>query len=148
MIRNRLHKTVAIASILFSITTPTVFAQQESETKAIVSSGNIAHDVMQVLIVLGKLDAVPGDPTSSLARSAITDAERRLGLPADGIADQELFDRLNAEALQDESRLASKSRFTLDDGKTLTAIIAGLGGLVLGFLKLRRSNGTKETKSA
>lgn len=145
MIWKRIYQAGAVASILAcGISAWVAFGPgQQAETTAIKATGNTAHDVVQALVDLGELEAAPSDPTSSLARQAITDAERRLGLPADGIADRALFDGLKAEASRQPSDPTSTGGLTLDDGVKLTTIITGIGGFVLTILGFRREGEAK-----
>jgi hypothetical protein len=104
------------------------------------TTGQTASDVMRALAALGKADGVPTDPTSQLARHAIENAERRLGLPADGIADQALLDRLVGELEAETPSAAATGLWhrILDDGLKLSDIASALSTVLFGYLGLRR----------
>lgn len=137
----RIYKAGAIASIgACCITAWIAFAPvEQTEVSEIRTTGNTARDVVQALSALGELDGAAINPTSSLARQAIADAERRLGLPQDGIADRTLFDRLSAEVYEQ----SPEAGLTLDDGVKLTSIVTGISTLVLGVLGFRREKAAK-----
>jgi len=67
-------------------------------------------------------------------------AERRFGLPADGMADQTLLDHLMADLAKTNIEPAAGNGWTLDDGMKLTEILGALLTFtmtILGFLGFR-----------
>ena len=127
-----------ITFILIAHAIPFAPDQLARADAAFQKTGNTGHDVMQALFDLDQLQGTPSDPTSSLVRQAITDAERRYGLPADGIADDTLLDRLIADLAADDGEETGWFDLTLADAGALAGIISTIGMLILAYLKYLR----------
>ena len=95
--------------------------QPAASSTAFETTGHTARDVVKALVALGELETAPANPTSSPARHAISAAERRFGLPADGMADQTLLDNLVAEVKATKTEPATGEGLT---GKVYAGIEA------------------------
>ncbi len=150
MIWKRLFYVSACLTLLFGATALYLHVSDIESAEADITfepTGNTSHDVLQLLVGTGRMEAMPSNAQTQPARQAIRVAEREFGLVEDGVPDQTLLDELVARKEAKRATSAATGRFTLDDGIKLTTIITGIGTLLLGFLKFWRSDGTKEAKS-
>ena len=117
---------------------------KQPTTRAVFeATGHTARDVVNALVELDQLEMAPANPTSDVARQAILKAERSFGLPADGMADRVLLDRLMADLAKTKIEPATGPAWThvAYGGIKFIEVLGGLitfGVTVLGFLGFRR----------
>jgi hypothetical protein len=120
----------------------------KTENASFDLTGNLSTDVRRALFLLGELDSDKGQ-RGTVVQRAITRAERDLGLPADGLADRSLLEKLRAKV--ENQRAAEEkpggdggqsSSWSLDEWETFAQIIAVLSGVIftgLGFFRSKAS---------
>ncbi|MGI9493836.1 MAG: hypothetical protein ACR2QF_15675 [Geminicoccaceae bacterium] len=146
MNRNSIYRLGALLGLLSlgGIIYLHVDADEQSTTRAVFeTTGHTARDVVNALVELDQLETAPASPTSDLARQAILKAERNFGLPADGMADRVLLDRLMADLAANDIEPATGPAWThvAYGGIKFIEVLGGLitfGVTVLGFLGFRR----------
>lgn len=115
-------------------------------------SGNVSNDVQRALIMQGELEGKPGNSRSQSIKEVIKQAEDSRGLPTDGIPDQELLRRLEAELEKQQSTTegsvgersqdgGASSGWTIDDWERIAQIVLGLNAMFMGWLGFFRRGG-------
>ncbi|MGI9450885.1 MAG: hypothetical protein ACR2QH_09675 [Geminicoccaceae bacterium] len=117
--------------------------KQPTNKAGFETTGHTARDVVNALVELGQLETAPSNPTSDLARRAISKAERDRDLPADGMPDRVLLDHLMADLTVTNTEPAAGPTWThaAYGGIKFIEILGGLialGVTVLAFLGFRR----------